>query len=79
MLPAAKYEPAFRDFSIYMYDFRHCTLYVYSTVYSTVYLITHYTLYEQLIITDEDNNGNANELMTRECFDCQNGHYKLTA
>ena len=45
---------------------------------STVYLITHYTPYDQLIITDEDNNENANELMTRESFDCQNGH-KLTA
>ena len=33
--------------------------------------------YDQLIITDEDNNENANELMTRESFDCQNGHYKL--
>ena len=31
-----------------------------------------------MIITDEDNNENANELMTRESFDCQNGHYKLT-
>ena len=32
-----------------------------------------------MIITDEDNNENANEQMTRESFDCQNGHYKLTA
>ena len=31
-----------------------------------------------MIITDEDNNANANELMTLESFDCQNGHYKLT-
>ena len=31
-----------------------------------------------MIITDEDNNKNANELMTRESFGCQNGHYKLT-
>ena len=31
-----------------------------------------------MIITDEDNNENANELMTRKSFDCQNGHYRLT-
>ena len=31
-----------------------------------------------MIITDEDNNENANDLMTRERFACQNGHYKLT-
>ena len=47
---------------------------VHCTVYSTVYLITH----PMIIITDEDNNENANELMTRESFDCQNGHYKIT-
>ena len=35
---------------------------------------SHYSL---VIITDEDNNENANELMTRESFNCQNGHYKL--
>ena len=31
-----------------------------------------------MVITEEDNNDNANELMTLESFDCQNGHYKLT-
>ena len=31
-----------------------------------------------MIITDEDINEIANELMTRERFDCKNGHYKLT-
>ena len=31
-----------------------------------------------MIITDENNNENANELTTRESFNCQNGHDKLT-
>ena len=55
-----------------MYDMR-------LTVQYTVYC--NYTLL-RMIITDEDNNENANEqigeMITRGSFAGQNGHYKLT-